>query len=308
VTRPLLRLLAGAALLLSASACASAPAGPGGGSTSSPSPSASSSGAAPSALDQALPGLYGLAALGATLHGSTVRVAAPTTCAAVLDMLRAGQWQLDVYLQPRAGKSQIYAAVLRRGNRAAVLRLTETSTQCSGEITHDQPAALTVSGALSGSGTARVVPLACMVVADDLSDTSAKNQQVLFIGAYQTSSATFVVEAGGPAATGQHAVDLSADSGGMIVTELPAGRAGLLAAARAFAVLLDPTQANGASSDNPFPGVDVRHLYGVGGGAGGTLDVTSVHPLVATVSASKLVPAPGGHGQVAVRAELRCDP
>lgn len=152
------------------------------------------------ALQSAMPGLYGAAELHPTVSGDTVSVWSQGSCENLLDVLRAGQWTIDLFHQPTRKGQDAWAAVMRKGDARALLVLNGGENGCDGRIVHDQVVQVDASGAVSAHGQGRYLSILCQQNLD-LDSTSAPSSASLF-ALYSIGRRTVLVAGVVPASKG----------------------------------------------------------------------------------------------------------
>jgi hypothetical protein len=246
-------------------------------------------GSADAAIAAILPGAYGLASLGARVHGATIDLAAQGGCNFALDVIRSGQWALTPVLQPHDGV-RITVGVLARGDRRALLSLTESTGLCTGRIVTETQQPLTLTGTIGSTGPAHAVTVSCMANADGPPAHA-------IIVSYRTRDAALMILVTVPDAVGTHPVD-PGDQAGVIVLDPHADALAQAAGvARAF---FDPST---ITPEAMLPGVTEKNAWFQGKGA--TVTVTSNDPLTGTLNAPHLRRESGG-GSAAFSAGFSC--
>lgn len=196
------------------------------------------------ALERQLPGFYGLTSIGATLHGRTLSVATSGDCGFVMEVIRAGQWTVQIIDQPH-GQGHIWLAVLTLSGRTALLMLDSSTAACTGTITLDRPAALTVSGAATTSGTVSYLPMLCLPLLDE----DAPSAQTVF-GIYLTADRGYLLTVQTPDAVGRHQLPTGGDAdAGVVMAALGGRNTAVGTAAVAFAAYFDPLNAKASDGE-----------------------------------------------------------
>ena len=248
-------------------------------------------GAGDAAVASVMPGAYGLDSLGARVHGATIELAAQGGCAFALDVIRSGQWAVTPVLVPH-GHVSVYLDVLTRGDRSALLTLTESSGLCTGRIVTETQQPLTLTGTISATGPARAVTVSCLAMVDDGAPPSHS-----IVVAYAAGGVALMAILTVPDAVGRHQVDPN-DPAGVIV--LHGHGSPLVQAAGVARAFVDPSA---ITPDATLPGVDEQHAWFQGTGA--TVTVTSADPLTGTLNAPHLGRESSG-GSAAVSAGFSC--
>jgi hypothetical protein len=244
------------------------------------------------AVDKVLPGLYGLDSLGATVHGSAIDLAAQGGCAFARDVIRSGQWADTPVLQPHDDVS-VYVDVLSRGDRGAMLSLTESTGLCTGRIVTETTQPLALSGTISAAGPAHAVTVLCLAQAQE---DGVPPAHVVFVS-YRTDGAALLTMVTVPDKVGTHPVDPD-DQAGVVVFD--PHRSALVQAAATAGMFYDPSS---IKPNAGLPGVDVHNAWFQGKGA--TVTVTSSDPLAGTLDAPHLRREAGG-GSAALSAGFSC--
>lgn len=257
------------------------------------------------AVEKVLPGMYGLDSLGATVSGSAVRISAPVGCGFVMEVLDAGQWTVTDLVKPTA-TSKSYTAVLTRGDRAAILSLTDSGSVCQGSIVAPVQASLTLTGALTANGAASLYPLSC--------PSGGGTDPVPMYAVYTTAAATYLVVLGVVPATGTHTAkgsDESGDATAMLYQS--AAKADLGSATKALSQLMAATSASpsasgdaGDSSDQIPAGWNAKTMFTTVDASTVSSAVTSTAPLRATVTATKLTNPSAASSTLSLTATLTC--
>lgn len=243
------------------------------------------------AVDKILPGAYGLSSLGAHVHGATIDLAAQGGCDFALDVIRSGQWALTPVLSPHDGV-QVHLDVLSRGDRSALLTLTESAGLCTGRIVTETRQALSLTGTVSATGPARAVTVTCLAQIDE--DAPPSHAVVV---SYRTGDAALLMIVTVPDAVGTHPVDPD-NAAGVVVLGGPGSA--LVRAAGVARAFFDPTA---ITQDAVLPGVDAKHAWFQGKGA--TVTVTSSDPLTGSLDAPRLKRESGG-GAASFSAGFSC--
>lgn len=252
------------------------------------------------ALERQVPGFYGLASIGAAVHGHTVSIAAAGDCGFVMEVIRAGQWSVHVIDQPH-GQGQVWVAVLTLSGRTALLVLDSSSAACTGTITLDRSAALTISGAATATGAASYLPLLCMPVRDeDLPST-----QTVF-GVYLTADRGYLLTVQTPDAVGSHQLPTGDDvDAGVVMAPLGTRNTSVGIAAVAFAAIFDPVNAK-ASDGEAIGRLMLDGWTSSGAAAAAGVVVTSQHPLRGRFT-GRLTNPDKPASTVKVQADFGCD-
>ncbi len=266
-------------------------------------------GPAEASLAALLPGMYGLAGLGGEIHGRTATISTSGRCDFVLDVLAAGQWNLEIFAEPRPGTdptldSHTYAAIMSMGDRVALLSLDDSAYACTGSIVTERSARISITGAATVSGNAAFLPLNCQPDNNSDSDTPASHSVV---GIYRTAEASYLLMAGLPAAKGTHHLDPDADQ---VIMLAALGPGDLAQFSKLLAVFYDPL---GAVNRGEDPSELMSQLHGwtsqVDDQADSTAEVTvtSTLPYVGTLSAKKLADPDAPSSTIAVTLGFTCD-
>ncbi len=246
-------------------------------------------GAVDAAVAEILPGAYGLANLGARVQGATIELAAQGGCEFALDVIRSGQWALTPVLAPHDGGT-VNLDVLNRGDRSALLSLTESTGLCTGRIVTETQQPLTLTGTISATGPAHAVTVVCVAQADGPPAHS-------IMVSYATSTAALMAMATVPDSSGTHRLDADNPAG---VIEYDPHRSALAQAASTARAFFDPSS---ITAEATLPGVDERNAWFQETGA--TVTVTSTDPLAGTLNAPHLRRESGG-GSAAFSAGFSC--
>ncbi|MBN9609124.1 MAG: hypothetical protein J0I11_07375 [Actinobacteria bacterium] len=247
-------------------------------------------GPADAALAAVLPGAYGLDSLGASVHGATISLAAQGSCGFVRDVIGSGQWALTPVVTPHDG-AKVYLDVLTRGDRRALLTLTESANLCTGRILTETSLPLTATGSVTASGQPRAITMYCLE--QEGADSPTRDMAVF----YRTADAALVIMATVPEALGAHSVDPDEPAG---VIQFDPHADPLVHAAKAMKMFFDPT---GITQDAMLPGVSEEQAWFQGDGA--TVTVTSLKPFAGTLDAPVLQRSSGG-GSARVSAGFSC--
>lgn len=267
-------------------------------------------GSAKAALATLLPGMYGLAELGATVAGHSATISTSGHCDFVLDVLGAGQWGIQMFATPHPGSdptldSHTYAAIMTRGDRVAIANLDDSAYACTGAIVSERPEKITVTGAAKTTGTADFLPLYCRPVLDPDSDTP---QSHTVIGLYRTAGASYLFSADVPAAKGTRHLDPDVDQ---VVSLVPLDpkKPAYAQVDRLLTTLYDPL--NATDSDAEWEGQLLAS--GWTSQTDDTADetaqvtVTATQPFAGTFAAKKLTSPDKPSSTVSVSLDFSCD-
>jgi hypothetical protein len=261
------------------------------------------------ALEQVLPGMYGLDSLGASVSGTRVDIDTTASCDFVTEVIGAGQWTVAGLVTPTtASKTRI--GILTDGGIRAVLSLTQTGPSCQGMIVAPVSATLRITGALSSDGPALWYPLTC--------PTGGGSDPIPMYGIYATRTATYLAVIGVVPSTGTHAGkggDAAGDAEALFYQA--SGTADLGPALTAVSQLADltsaasagagtgSTAASGSAGGLP-PGWNGRAMFGTGDGSTVTTAVTSTDPLRGTATATALANPLAPSSTITVSATFSC--
>lgn len=224
-----------------------------------------------------LPGLYALDRLAVDVNGTTVTIRAQRPCTAVLDELLAGQWTGRVIPAMESPLSATMV-VLSYGDHLAIAYLKDGESSCIGSVTAASQVDITTEGALDATGAALELPLYCHV-GPNLNGDDLKDLSLSYFGLFAAAGDPFVIMASGPANVGTHQITVDEDGGeGITVLPLKKGVAPIDAAV----TFLSTFFAGQGDPEDAF-----AQFTGMFAG-GGTVDVTSADPLVATLTTGTL--------------------
>jgi hypothetical protein len=137
--------------------------------------------------------MYGLAKIGASPVDGTVPIATPQSCAFVVEVLRAGQWQVTTTVTRDGAQHSWYQGMVRMGPRMGVFHASQTPSGCTGVITVDQPVTMTLSGAVTASGTGRSLSIWCFGGYDDDDKTMPSHpDKYAFLALYQIAGHSYL--------------------------------------------------------------------------------------------------------------------
>lgn len=196
------------------------------------------------ALERQVPGFYGLTSIGATLHGHTLSIGASGDCGFVMEVIRAGQWSVQTVIAPH-GDGHVWVAVLTLSGRSALLILDSSAAACTGTITLERPAALTITGAATTSGTASYLPVLCLPNQDEGSPSAQTA-----IGVYLTADRGYLLSIQTPDAVGSHRLTTGGDGdAGVVLAAMGDRNTALATVALAFAAYFDPLNAKASDGE-----------------------------------------------------------
>ncbi|HET8591308.1 MAG TPA: hypothetical protein VFM01_16850 [Nakamurella sp.] len=265
---------------------------------------------AEASLEQQMPGMFGLDALGAEVAGDTITIDATSPCSYVLDVIRAGQWSVDMFVSPKGANTSTYAAVLHKGTAAGVLQLSGGANSCQGRITHDETVELSASGALNIKGSGRYLDFYCAGTLDVDSSDGKPTTADLF-GAYTIGDRSMLLVGAIPVVKGSHPISLASSDEddeqlGAAAILLPAKTSGVQVLAHTYGPvlfdLLDQTDAN-----TPVAGLQKYPSYASGPGAKETVTITSTSPVRGTVTATDLAREDGSGKSLSFTVPFTCD-
>lgn len=243
-----------------------------------------------------IPGMYGLTRIGQATPAGSVAIGTPQSCDFVVQVLRSGQWRVTDTVTRDGPQHSWYQGALTMGQRAGVFQASQTPSGCSGSITMDRQIPVSMSGAITASGTGRFLQAAC--VRDQDASASSASTLLFLYGLYVIDGHIYLAEGMFHPEKGRHVShldtatlsgsgDSDTDLDAMTLTEHLPGDATEAATALA---LNQAAQGDAKALTSLLHGSDPDSwpLYAAGSHVTETVTITSTDPLQGTVAAQGL--------------------